>query len=471
LSHLADPVRHPVTGRPQPAPPPAVRPRHYLLRCPACGQTVADDGLRLFCGREHAPAFLRTVYSSRRLTASPDDGLFRYRRWLPVVRSFPGAPGPVTFQATGLGRALGLADLWIAFNGYWPERGGLLRTATFKELEAYTVAGRIPERSPILVVPSVGNTAAAFASVFSRTGGSCVLILPGRGLGRLALDAPPPPSVRVVTIADGDYDDAIDLGRRLAGAPGFQPVGGGWNVARRDGLATVLLRAAEAMGRLPEFYVQAVGSAIGAIAVHEAAGRLLAGGGYGQRRPRLMICQNETCAPIHRRWAPGPGGGEPVTPAARRTGFRGVYADELTNQQPPYLVRGGIRDVLRESAGRVLVAGAAAARAAADLFARTEGADIEPAASVAVACLAQAAARGQVPAGACVLLNITGGGRALLARTRPAWQATPDLRLTVTEAADDLALTRIAELFGLDMTAFDSPEPHPMATIWQSRQP
>ena len=462
MSHLTDTVRHPDTGLRQPVP--AARPRHYLLHCPACGQRMTDDGLRLSCDREHPPAFLQTVYQDSRLTvdaASPDDGLFRYRRWLPVVRTFPGAPGPTTFPATRLGRALGLASLWISFNGYWPERGALLRTATFKELEAYTVAGRIPERAPILVVPSVGNTAAAFASVFSRTGGSCVLILPARGLGRLALETPPPPSVRVITITDGDYDDAIDLGRRLAAAPGFHAVGGGWNVARRDGLATLLLHAAEAMGSLPDFYVQAVGSAIGAIAVHEAAGRLLAAGDHGRSRPRLLICQNETFAPVHRLWAPGLEDGKPVAPDDRRDGFRGVYADELTNQQPPYLVRGGIRDVLRDSTGSVLVASAPDARAAADLFAAAEGIDIEPAASVAVACLARAAAQGQVSANARVLLNITGGGRALFARTRQPGQVSPDLRLTVAEAADDLAIARITGLFGLD----------PTPTTWQTRQP
>ncbi|MFE9643681.1 hypothetical protein ACFYO0_05935 [Streptomyces sp. NPDC006365] len=56
--------------------------------------------------------------------------------------------------------------------------------------------------------------------------------------------------------------------------PGFTLEGGVCSLARRDGLATVMYTALEEMGELPEHYFQAVGSAAGAIASHEAAKRV-----------------------------------------------------------------------------------------------------------------------------------------------------------------------------------------------------
>src|SRR6202011_2859527 len=86
------------------------------------------------------------------------------------------------------------------------------------------------------------------------------------------------PSVRIVAVADGTYDDAIGLARRLATREGCVAEGGVRNVARRDGMGTIMLSAVEAIGALPDVYVQAVGSAAGALAAHEAALRLIGDG-------------------------------------------------------------------------------------------------------------------------------------------------------------------------------------------------
>jgi len=46
------------------------------------------------------------------------------------------------------------------------------------------------------------------------------------------------------------------------------------NVARRDGMGTVMLEAAVTIGRAPDHYFQAVGSGTGGIAAWEASLRL-----------------------------------------------------------------------------------------------------------------------------------------------------------------------------------------------------
>ncbi|MFI6374273.1 cysteate synthase [Streptomyces sp. NPDC050546] len=408
--------------------------RHYSVVCAACGTRYEDDGLILECPAPHEPAFLRTEYRAP-CADSADTGLFRHAGLLPVARTFPDVGGPVVHPAGRLGRLLGLRRLWVAFSGYWPERGAFLTTGTFKELEAYTVLGRLPEAAPVLVVASAGNTAAAFAWAATLHRVPVLIVVPASALERLRLPGPLDTRVRVVAL-DGTatYNDAIACADRLARLPGHHPEGGCRNVGRRDGLGTVMLAAAQALGRLPEVYVQAVGSGAGAIAAHEAALRLCGDtDGSPSRVPRVLMCQNTPYAPLSHAWRGGTG------PAPGRA--VDVIAPELTNCRPPFAVRGGVRDVLRESGGEVLEADNEAALAAMALFEQTEGIDIEPGAGVALAALAEAARTGRVGRDELVLLNITGGGRARLSHDVSLAPAEPWLRVPwgPGSTADDAA--------------------------------
>ncbi|WP_377267730.1 cysteate synthase [Peterkaempfera sp. SMS 1(5)a] len=432
---------------------PATGRRAYILRCPACGKRYQDDGVRLECDQPHAPALLSTEYPVRAFQPAAEPGLFRYRNWLPVARILPATPTSVSFPAEHLGRELGLARLWVAFSGYWPERKAELETGSFKELEAWTVAARLPELPPVPVVASAGNTAAAFLRVFSQQGQPCVVIVPERALAGLRSASPLSRSVRVVAV-EGEYADAIELADALAARPGFHPEGGTRNVARRDGLGTALLAAAEAIGRLPDHYVQAVGSGAGAIAAHEAAGRLLDAGfpeaenGSSTGRPRLLLCQNREFAPMHDAWQAG----QSTLPAehALRGTPADAYAQELTTRRPAWSVLGGIRQALRQSEGALSVCGRDEAVAAQQLFLRTEGIDIEPAAGVALACLQRAVEQGRVRREATVLLHITGGGRHRHATEHRLVPVRPVLRFTAEQLRQgpDAAADAVADAYG-----------------------
>ncbi|PSM38015.1 cysteate synthase [Streptomyces dioscori] len=413
-------------GTPVPSEAPLNAPHHNLL-CPVCARRTTDDGLLLECPADHERTLLRVEYAAKGFT--PDlarTGLFRYRDWLPVRRELPGAGGTVMYRSIGLAEFLGLRNLWIAFNGYWPERGCTLETGTFKELEAYSVLARLPDDPPTLVVSSAGNTAVAFAVLASRCHVPCVIVVPAGGLGALMLREPPAPWVRLIALEQADYSDAIDFADSLSRALGGRLEGGTRNVARRAGLATVLLAAIEALPRMPDFYFQAVGSGAGAIGVHEAARRLVEAG-LAETPPRLMLCQNAAMAPLYDAWR------GTRTRQAHLTAPPQVFAPELTNRHPPYGTRGGVRDCLVESAGDMLVADRTAADAARALFADMEHIDIEPAAAVAVACLRQSVADGTVPRDATVLLNITGGGRRRIAEQALLSPAAP---VSVVPAAD-----------------------------------
>jgi cysteate synthase len=116
------------------------------LRCAVCNAVLDDDGFVLQCPIEHAHGLLVTDYSAKQCEREEhDETIYRYQRWLPIVRRLFGAGRTITYRSAQLSAFTGLSNLWIAFNGYWPENGATFQTATFKELEASTVLSRIPE--------------------------------------------------------------------------------------------------------------------------------------------------------------------------------------------------------------------------------------------------------------------------------------------------------------------------------------
>ena len=422
----------------------------YVLTCSSCRRRLADDGKVLDCPGGHAPALLRTEYANSVFTPSRDrSGLFRYREWLPVSGGQEDVGGTSVYRSEGLAKALGLRNLWIAFNGYWPERGAGLVTATFKELEAYTVLGRLRGSDTILTVASSGNTGAAFAWACSQRGVPCLVIVPGKSLHRFRFPAPLREFTRLVTIADGDYPDAMELAAVVSEMPYFHAEGGVKNVGRRDGLGTVLLAAFEAMRCLPAYYFQAVGSGTGAIAVLEAARRLAGLAGGNIVLPRLMMCQNLPFTPIYEAWRSRKHHLITESTEKLRVAARDVYADELTNWRPPYDISGGAYDALTVSQGDVLVVDNASARVAAEMFAELEGVDIEPAAGVALACLHDAVIQGRIDSESVVQLNVTGGGRLRLSHDFPLVRAEPQLQLARCSLASDAVQGQIAGLFGI----------------------
>lgn len=424
--------------------------RHYRLHCPVCEGTWEDDGFLLGCPTPHEPALLTTEYDARRF--EPDaraPGIFRYREWLPGTRALAGAGASATYRSEPLCRIAGLPKLWVVFNGYWPEKGASLDTGTFKDLEAWTVLSRIPERHDgVLVLASAGNTAAAFARACSMSRVPCLIVIPEAGLPSLRFADPLEACVKIVALGGlADYSDAIALANRASELEGFFPEGGVKNVGRLDGLGTTMLNAVEAIGRIPDYYFQAIGSGAGAIGAHRAARRLAADGRYGERPPRLFLSQNLPFVPIYLSWQARRRELVEIDTHDAKEQIRQISAHVLSNRNPPYAVRGGVYDILSETDGEMLAADNLEARQARELFEETEGIDIDPAAAVAFATLLKAVRSGMVERDAHVLLNVTGGGRSRQERDRKLIPAEPALRLDDADLLLDRTLDRIVALF------------------------
>ncbi len=355
-------------------------------------------------------SLLRTEYCRRRLHLAPYTGIFRYLCWLPVTRPLLPSGGPVTFAADCLARELGLSRLFISFSGYSPEHHATLATGSFKELEAlptmqqlWELGGKIP------VIASAGNTGRAFAGISAQYKKPVIVVVPEDAIPRLWTTTP---AHDVFLFAvKGDYTDAITVSNALTAVPMCVPEGGAKNVARRDGMGTVMLDAAVTLGRLPDHYFQAVGSGTGAIAAWEGALRLIGDGRFGTMLPRLHLAQNKPFTPLVSAWQQRRRTIDPELdmPDASNA-VQAVMSPVLTNRTPPYGIAGGLYDALHATDGCMYAVSNDEGRTASQLLRETEGIDPDPAAAVATAALVQAAETGTVGRDDLILLNITGGG-------------------------------------------------------------
>ncbi len=389
------------------------KPTQYQLQSIATGRLFSDSGWLLDAPDETQPTLVRAVYENKQLVLMSDHfGLYKFASWLPVQRILQGSSAPVTYRSIGLAKHLGLANLFITFSGWWPEIGAMMRTCSFKETEAYSVCARMQRKNKqILVVASAGNTARSFARVCSDNNIPLLLCMPEDNISSLWFDKPIKENVKlIVTKSGSDYYDAINLSNLVCSNPKFIAEGGARNVARRDGMGTTVLSAVTAIGEIPEYYFQAIGSGTGAIAAWEANLRLIEDGRFGTRKMKLIVSQNEPFLPIKEAWDAGSRNILAMNDGEARQKAGQINAKVLSNRKPPYSMAGGLFDALLDTKGKVLSATNEQALEAAKLFNQTEGIDIHPAAAIAAATLMGEVNAGNIPPNAIVMLNITGGG-------------------------------------------------------------
>ena len=425
------------------------KPTKYTLKCVATGREFEDTGWLLEDRQSKSPSLIRTVYAKKQLEVRDDSyGLYKFCDWLPVRRILSGSSAPVTYRSKGLAEALGLENLYITFNGYHPAIGANMTTCSFKETEAYSVCGRIDENNPkILVVASAGNTARAFAKVCSDNNIPLLLSVPSENLKALWFERPLKPCGKLISCEyGGDYFDAIHLSDLALKSQRFYAEGGAKNVARRDGMATTVLSAVTHIGRIPDYYFQAVGSGTGAIAAWEANMRLIEDGRWGDTKMKLMVSQNAPFVPMYDAWRVDSRKMLPYDDNKARRDAEIISAKVLSNRRPPYGIIGGLYDALKDTGGECFAITNAAARKAAELFLRTEGVDIYSAAAVATASLIKAIEEGKVDRKKTVMLNITGGGERKAQEGKELWYLKPTHVFPLEPDAEDV-IAKVEAMF------------------------
>lgn len=424
-------------------------PTEYKLVCVATGEEFEDNGWTLDYAGYDKPSLIRAAYAKKQLTVYEGDcGLYKFRDWLPMKRMLKCSSSPVTYKSKGLAKALGLDNLYITFNGWFPEVGATMPTCSFKETEAYSVCARTDENNDkVLVVASAGNTARAFAKVCSDNNIKLLLAIPADNLNAMWFEKPLNDCVKLIACEKGgDYFDAINLSNLALQSPMFYAEGGAKNIARRDGMATTVLSAVTTIGRIPDYYFQAVGSGTGAIAAWEANMRLIEDGRYGKNLMKLMVSQNAPFLPMYDAWREDSRDLLPYDDNRARRDVEIINAKVLSNRKPPYGICGGLYDALKATGGDILMATNLQAEKAAKLFLDTEGIDIHPAPSVALATLIKAIENGRVDRKATIMLNITGGGEQRFMANKDIWYLEPSHIFSLKADAEDV-IAKVEALF------------------------
>ncbi len=418
-----------------------LKPTKYTLKCVATDREFEDKGWILDDAECKTPSLVRAVYDKKQIEVKSDEyGIYKFADWLPVRRMLKGSSAPVTYKSEALAKHLGLENLWITLSGYAPKHGVKMTTCSFKETEAYSVCARIDEREErILVVASAGNTARAFARVCSDNNIKLLLAVPADNIDALWFTEPINDCVKLIACEKGgDYFDAINLSNIALKSHKFYAEGGAKNIARRDGMSTTMLSAATTIGRIPDYYFQAVGSGTGAIAAWEANMRLIEDGRFGDNVARLIVSQNAPFVPMYDAWRAGSRDMLDYDMRKARRDAELIDAKVLSNRKPPYSLAGGLYDALKATNGDIMVATNAQARRACKLFKDLEGVDIYSASGVALASLIKMVETGTIDKKACIMLNITGAGEEAAKQNREIYYLKPSKVFSLTPDVDEV---------------------------------
>ena len=392
----------------------------YNLECLSCNSNVEDNyDITCSCGMN---GFYRTNYLNKRFNPTKKDNIWKFHEWLPVVKppenqnnnDHEKNPGKtIVYKSRGLAKELGLENLFIAFNGYWPERKANMRTGSFKGLEAPTTIRRAKENGiNKLLIATAGNTGRAFAEETANQDFEIIIVASESASERLWTTSEDiNGNVKLLTLSNGnDYTNAIELGKRICNDLKINPEGGARNVARRDGMGTCYLESICEMKIAPRHYFQAVGSGTGGIATWEAAMRIREDGRFGDYLPRLHLAQNAKFDPIVKAWKAKRKNIIEEDISLPSSEMSSLYAEVLANRTPPYSITGGVFDALNSTNGNMYSISEEEARDAYKMVEQTEEIDILPPAAVAVASLIKATVEKIINPQDRILLNITGGG-------------------------------------------------------------
>lgn len=419
---------------------------NYKLKTFATGNIFEDKGWTLSDPSYNKPSLIRAIYEKKELCVGDESqGIYKFANWLPINKTLKNSTSTQTYKSEKLAQHLGLSNLYISFSGYWPKIGANMTTCSFKETEAYSVCARLSEQNNgVMVVASAGNTARAFAKVCSDNNIPLLIVIPFDNLDAMWFNHNINDNVKLIcTPAGTDYFDAIDLSNKICSSTLFFEEGGAKNVARRDGMGTTVLSAVTTIGRIPDFYFQAIGSGTGTIAAWEANLRLIEDGHYGSNKMTLIPSQNIPFTPIHDAWKAKTR--EIIFPnedQARENALK-IDAKVLSNRKPPYGIAGGLFDALEDSNGDVEIVTNLELQEACNLFETLEGIDIHPASGVALAGMLKSIEFGKVDKEATIMLNITGGGEKLFKSQFELIYLKPNL--IIDNKSDSAHIVKLAE--------------------------
>ncbi|MGO2113177.1 MAG: threonine synthase [Pseudoclavibacter sp.] len=310
-----------------------------------------------------------------------------YAEWLDVTEATPvvtlGEGGTPLIPAPALNARTG-ADVWVKFEGMNP-------TGSFKDRGmTMAVSKAVEHGAKVVVCASTGNTSASAAAYATHAGiGAAVLVPEGKiAMGKLSQAIAHNAQLLQV---DGNFDDCLNIARELAERYPVHLVNS-VNNDRIEGQKTASFEVVDVLGDAPDFHYIPVGNA-GNYTAYTRGYREYAEAGKSTKLPRMFGFQAAGSAPIVR--------GEVVTQpdtiaSAIRIGNPASWRLALEARDETGGYFGAISDEKILEAHRILSS--------------EVGVFVEPASAISVAGLLERAEAGQVPAGAKIVLTVTGHG-------------------------------------------------------------
>ncbi|MCA5893839.1 threonine synthase [Isoptericola sp. NEAU-Y5] len=296
----------------------------------------------------------------------------------------PLVPAPELSRRTG-------ADVHVKVEGMNP-------TGSFKDRGMTAAISAAAGRGARAVVcASTGNTSASAAAYATRAGMTCAVLVPDGKIAMGKLSQAVAHGARLLQV-DGNFDDCLVAARKLAEAYPVELVNS-VNPDRIEGQKTAAFEIVDVLGDAPDIHCLPVGNA-GNITAYWKGFREYAGLGGGAglpaaatRTPQMWGFQAAGAAPIVK----GHPVDEPETIAtAIRIGNPASWQQALDARDASGGVIESVSDEQILAAHRILSA--------------EVGVFVEPASAAGVAGLLARAEQGLVPAGARVVVTVTGHG-------------------------------------------------------------
>ncbi|WP_299563591.1 threonine synthase [uncultured Mycolicibacterium sp.] len=269
---------------------------------------------------------------------------------------------------------------------------GLNPTGSFKD-RGMTVAvtEAVSRGQRAILCASTGNTSASAAAYAARAGITCAVLVPQGKIAMGKLAQAVMHGAKIIQI-DGNFDDCLELARKLTADYPTISLVNSVNPYRIEGQKTAAFEIVDALGTAPDVHALPVGNA-GNITAYWKGYKEYHRDGLSDRLPRMLGTQAAGAAPLVH--------GAPVkNPETVATAIRiGAPASWTTAVEAK-----------EESGGQFLAATDEEILAAYHLIAADEGVFVEPASAASVAGLLKAVDAGWVERGSTVVCTVTGNG-------------------------------------------------------------
>jgi threonine synthase len=289
----------------------------------------------------------------------------------------PLLPAPALSARTG-------AKVWVKYEGMNP-------TGSFKDRGmTMAISKALEHGAKAVICASTGNTSASAAAYATHAGITAAVLVPEGKIALGKLSQAIAHNAELLQVR-GNFDDCLNIARDLAANYPVHLVNS-VNPDRIEGQKTAAFEVVEVLGDAPDFHFIPVGNA-GNYTAYTRGYREDLERGTSTKLPRMFGFQAAGSAPIVLgRPVPHP---ETVA-SAIRIGNPASWKLALEARDLSDGYFGAIEDGAILDAHRIL--------------SREVGIFVEPASAISVAGLLERSAAGQIPAGATVVLTVTGHG-------------------------------------------------------------